>query len=50
MAKREFTIRWLAQFELVVKAENEQQAIEEALDRLRDGDLVDYFDFHTVEE
>ena len=50
MAKREFTVRWLAQFELVVKAKDEKQAAEEAINRLKDGDLVDYFDFHTVEE
>ena len=50
MAKREFTVRWLAQFELVVEAEDEQQAIEKALDRLDDGDNVDCFDFHAVEE
>lgn len=50
MAKREFTVRWLAQFELVVKAENELRAIEKAKDRLNEGDNVDCFDFHAVEE
>jgi len=50
LAKREFTVRWLAQFELVVKAKDEEQAIEKAINRLKDGDLVEYFDFHTVEE
>ena len=50
MAKREFTVRWLAQFELVVKAKDEDQAVEEAINRIKDGDLVEYFDFHTVEE
>jgi len=50
LAKREFTVRWLAQFELVVKAENEQQAIEKALNHLKDGEKVDCFDFHAVEE
>jgi len=50
LAKREFTVRWLAQFELVVKAKDEEQAIIEATNRIKDGDLVEYFDFHTVEE
>jgi len=50
LAKREFTVRWLAQFELVVKAKDEEQAIEKAINRLKDGDLIEYFDFHTVEE
>jgi len=49
LAKREFTVKWLAQFELVVKAEDEQKAIEKALDRLKYGDLVEYFDFHAEE-
>ncbi len=49
MAKREFTVRWLVQFELVVEAEDEEQAIEEAINRLDDGEKVDLFDFHTVE-
>jgi len=39
-----------AKFELAVKAKDEDQAIEEAINRLKDGDLVEYFDFHTVEE
>ena len=50
MAKREFTVRWLAQFELVVEAEDEQQAIENVLDRLNEGENVDCFDFHAVGE
>jgi len=50
LGKREFTVRWLAQFELIVEAENEEQAIIEALDRQEDGENVDVFDFHTVEE
>jgi len=50
LAKREFTVRWLAQFELVVKAKDKEHAIEEATNRIKDGDLVEYFDFHTVEE
>jgi hypothetical protein len=50
LAKREFTVRWLAQFELVVEAENEQQAVEKALDRLNEGESVDCFDFHAVGE
>jgi len=49
LTKREFTVKWLAQFELVVKAKNEHQAIEKALDQLKDGDLVEYFDFHAEE-
>jgi len=50
LAKREFTVRWLAQLELVVKAKDEEQAIIEATNRTKDGDLEEYFDFHTVEE
>lgn len=49
MAKREFTVKWLIQFELAVKAENEEQAIENAKDRLNEGDNVDCFDFHAEE-
>jgi len=41
---------WLAQFELIVEAENEEQALIEALNRIDDGENVDRFDFHTVEE
>lgn len=50
MVKREFTVRWLAQFELVVKAKDKEQAIEEATNRIKEGDLVEYFDFHAVGE
>jgi hypothetical protein len=50
LVKREFTVRWLAQFELVVKAKDEDEAVEEAINRIKDDDLVDYFDFHTVKE
>lgn len=45
MVKREFTVRWLVQFELVVEAEDEDQAIEEAKNRLDHGENVDCFDF-----
>jgi len=34
MTKREFVVRWLVQFELVVEAENEEEAIIEASARL----------------
>jgi len=50
LTKREFTVKWLGQFELVVKAENEQQAIEKAKNRLNEGEIVDWFDFHAQEE
>jgi len=50
LVKREFTVKWLAQFELVVKAKDKEKAIEEATNRIKEGDLVEYFDFHTVEE
>jgi len=50
LAKREFIVRWLAQFELVVKAKDEEQALIEATNRIKKGDLVEYFDFHVVEE
>ena len=50
MAKREFTVRWLAQFELIVEAENKEEAIENASSRTDEGENVDRFDFHVVEE
>jgi len=50
LVKREFTVRWLAQFELIVEAENEEEAIENASSRTDEGDFVEYFDFHVVEE
>jgi len=50
LARREFCVRWLAQFELIVEAENEDEALEEAINRLNEGENVDYFDFHVVEE
>jgi len=50
LAKREFTVRWLAQFELMVEAENEEEAIENASSRTDEGENVDIFDFHVVEE
>ena len=37
------------QYELTVEAENEDEAVEEAINRLNEGDKVDYFDFHVVE-
>ena len=49
MARREFTVRWLTQYELIVEAENDDEALEEAIDRIEEGDNVDYFDFHVVE-
>jgi len=50
LAKRDFTVRWLAQFELIVEAENEEEAIENASSRADEGENVDCFDFHVVEE
>lgn len=50
MAKREFIVRWLEQFELIVEAENEEEAIENASSRTDEGENVDRFDFHVVEE
>ena len=50
MTKREFVVRWLVQFELVVEAENEEEAIIEASTRLDEGDNVDTFDFHVAED
>ena len=49
LAKREFTVSWFVQCELIVEAENEDEAVEEAINRLNEGDKVDYFDFHVVE-
>jgi len=46
----EFTVTWLVQCELIVEAENENEAVEEAKNRLNEGDKVDYFDFHVIEE
>jgi hypothetical protein len=42
--------RWLVQFELAVEAEDEEQAILGALDRLDEGENVHCFDFHAVGE
>jgi hypothetical protein len=50
LVKRDFVVRWLVQFELAVEAENEEQAILDALDRLDEGENVDCFDFHAVGE
>ncbi len=50
MVKREFVVRWLVQFELVVEAENEEEAKIEASTRLDEGDNVDLFDLHVVED
>jgi len=50
LVKREFTVRWLAQFELIVEAENKEEAIENASSRSDEGENVDCFDFHVVEE
>jgi len=50
LAKREFTVRWLVQFELIVEAENKEEAIENASSRTDEGENVDCFDFHVVED
>ena len=50
MAEREFTVRWLAQYELIVEAENADEALEDAINRIEEGENVDYFDFHVVED
>jgi hypothetical protein len=50
LAKRKFTVKWLVQFELVVEAENEQEAIENASSRVNEGESADCFDFCAVEE
>jgi len=49
LARREFGVRWLVQYELIVEAENEDEAVEEAINRPDEGDKVDYFDYHVVE-
>jgi len=49
LAKREFTVRWLAQHELIVEAENENEAVIEAINRIQEGEKVEYFDFHVAE-
>jgi len=36
--------------QLVVKAKDNDQAIEQATNRLKNGDLAEYFDFPTAEE
>lgn len=49
MVKREFCVRWLVQCELIVEAENEDEAVEDAINRIEEGEKVDYFDFHVAE-
>ena len=35
---------------LTAEAKKEDEDVEEAINRLNEGDKVDYFDFHVVEE
>jgi len=49
LVEREFTVRWLAKYELIVEAENENEALIEAINRIQEGEKVDYFDFHIAE-
>jgi len=38
-----------AQFESGAEAENEDEAVEDAINRIEEGEKVDYFDFHVAE-
>lgn len=52
-ALKEFTVRWYEQFEMVVKAESPEDAINEAKDRISNGESgeqLDTFDFRATEE
>jgi hypothetical protein len=50
---KEFTVRWYEQFEMVVKAESHEDAINEAKARISNGESgeqLDTFDFRATEE
>jgi len=47
---RKFCVRWLEEWELIVEAENEEEALDKAKDNFSKGHQLEAFDFRVTAE